>query len=156
MIKTRLKDVGIKITELADYLQISRPTMYKFIDTYDVGDKESLSKGILDLFTYIDKNLYIGRKNVISYIFDNLAKAEVDNSVPNAKVLSIVKDYINKNGDSEKTKFIADCCKKNTFDDVICYLVNVEPILKKKKRTNEEEKFLKPYFIFIKEIKEVK
>lgn len=156
MIKTRLKDVEIKITELADYLQISRPTMYKFIEMYDAGDKSSLSKGIIDLFNYIEKNQYIGRKNVLTYIFDNLAKVEVDESIPNAKDLSIVKEYISKNGDSEKTKFLVNCCRRNTFDELIHYLITVEPILKKKKITNEEEKLLEPYNDFIKTIKEEK
>lgn len=32
MLKERLKEIDLRIAELADYLQISRPTMYKFID----------------------------------------------------------------------------------------------------------------------------
>ena len=36
MLRERLKNMEIKITELADYLQISRPTMYKFIEYYDL------------------------------------------------------------------------------------------------------------------------
>lgn len=156
MIKTRLKDVEIKITELADYLQISRPTMYKFIEMYDAGDKSSLNKGIIDLFDYIEKNEYIGRKNVLNYIFDNLAKVDVDKTDQSGKDLLVVKEYLSKNVGSDKAKFIVNCAKKNIYDEIIGYLNNIEPLLKKKKLTNEEEEILKPYKNLIKSIKEEK
>ena len=36
-IREQLKEKDIKITELADYLGITRPTLYKFIDIFDDG-----------------------------------------------------------------------------------------------------------------------
>ena len=54
MIKERLKDIDLKITELSDYMQISRPTMYKFIEAYDDGNSSIINKHVLKLFKYID------------------------------------------------------------------------------------------------------
>ena len=55
MMKERLKEMELKITELSDYLQISRPTMYKFIEAYDTGDNSIINKNVLKLFKYIDE-----------------------------------------------------------------------------------------------------
>ena len=44
MLKERFKEIDLKITVLADYLQISRPTMYKFIDMYEEGNYENINK----------------------------------------------------------------------------------------------------------------
>ena len=61
----------LKITELSGYLQLSRPTMYKFIEAYDVGDRSVINKHVLKLFKYIDENPLIGKRTVISYILTN-------------------------------------------------------------------------------------
>ena len=55
MIKKRLKDLEIKITELADYLQLSRTTLYKFIDSYDAKNRKEVNSSVLKLFDYIEK-----------------------------------------------------------------------------------------------------
>ena len=73
MIKDRLKDLEIKITELADYLQMSRTTLYKFIEAYDSGNKRDVNSSVLKLFNYIEKNELIGKRNVINYILNNMA-----------------------------------------------------------------------------------
>ena len=54
--KPPLQQNDIKITELAKYLQISRPTMYKYIECYDLGQEELVDKQIAKLFDYISKN----------------------------------------------------------------------------------------------------
>ena len=53
MLEDRLKELDIKKTELANYLDISRPTMYKFIESYDNGEFETINKKVLKLFDYI-------------------------------------------------------------------------------------------------------
>ena len=47
MLKERLKDMDIRITELAEYLQVSRPTMYKFIDYYEEHSFDLINKKVL-------------------------------------------------------------------------------------------------------------
>ena len=56
MIKDSLKKLNIKITELADYLKISRPTMYKFIELYDSNKYEDITKNVKKLFDFIKNN----------------------------------------------------------------------------------------------------
>ena len=72
MIRQRLKDMELKITDLADYLQITRPTLYKFIDMYDSNEFDGINRKVLRLFNYIEKNTLAGKKVVINYILTNL------------------------------------------------------------------------------------
>ena len=63
-----LKNMQLRLTELSEYLDISRPTLYKFVDYYDTGQKSLINKSVLKLFDYISSNKDIDKKDVISYI----------------------------------------------------------------------------------------
>lgn len=145
MLDDRLKDLDIKKTELASYLDISRPTMYKFIESYDNGEFETINKKVLKLFDYISNNALIGKNNVINYILNNIAEVKEMESKEEVDLFKNVRRYILANPDSEKTKFLDLVCKKTNYDLIIHYLVEITPLLKKRKLTAEEEKLLKPY-----------
>ena len=70
MLRQRLKNMDLRITELADYLQVSRPTMYKFIDYYDNGEFDLINRNVLKLFNYISENGLLGKRNVVNYILN--------------------------------------------------------------------------------------
>ena len=145
MIKERLKEIELKITELSDYLQISRPTMYKFIEAYDAGDNSGINKNVLKLFKYIDENPVIGKKTVVSYILTNLVEEKELGDSSENRLYNQIKRYIISNPESVKTQFIELKIKKTDFDDAIQYLLKVYPLLKKRKLSDEEIEFLKPY-----------
>ena len=143
--KERLKEMELKITELSDYLQISRPTMYKFIESYDNGDVSTINKHVLKLFKYIDENPLIGKKTVVSYILNNLVEEkELGNTTEN-RLFNQIKRYILANPESAKSQFIGVIVQKTDFDDVITYLLKVYPLLRKRKLSEEEIEILRPY-----------
>lgn len=145
MIRQRLKELDIKITEIAEYLQISRTTMYKFIEAYDSGDYGEINKRVLALFRYIDDNDLIDKRNVINFVLSKLTDAkELDDDVSD-KRLQEVSHLLTQNPDSEKSRFIMECCTKSSYDTLIHYMLEIEPILKKKRHTEAEKKLLKPY-----------
>ena len=145
MIRKRLKDLDIKITELAGYLQISRPTMYKFIESYDEGKKKEVNANIRKLFDYIEDNPLIGKKHVINYVLTKMSSIqEADTSEVNEIVHSI-KEYISNNSTSEKTQFIKTLASNSRFDIAVHYLMEIKPLLNKKKLTDEEKEKLEPY-----------
>lgn len=75
----KLDLLNIKISELAQYLNISRPTLYKFIELYE-SNKNLLRKKYLELFDYINNNLYLTKIDVIKYIIERFNKPkELDN-----------------------------------------------------------------------------
>ena len=145
MIKERLKDIELKITELSDYLQISRPTMYKFIEAYDAGDNSGINKNVLKLFKYIDENPVIGKKTVVSYILTNLVEEKELGDSSENRLYNQIKRYIISNPESAKTQFIELAIQKTDYDDAIKYLLKIYPLLKKRKLSDEEIAFLKPY-----------
>lgn len=145
MIKDSLKKLNIKITELADYLKISRPTMYKFIELYDSSKYEDITKNVKKLFDFIDNNTLIEKRNAINYILNNLnvTKDLIDDKV-SRKIENITK-YIINNPNSEKTFFIDMLIKVDFFDIVVHYLCEILPLLKNNNNNQEISKFLLPY-----------
>lgn len=145
MIHERLQELEIKITELANYLQISRPTMYKFIEAYDKGEKDAINRNVLRLFDYISQNELVDKRNVITYILTKLTDQKLAGTPDQQELVREIKNYVSKNPDSEKTAFIRMCVRKSNFDVVIHYLMEIGPLLSKKKLTTEEKKLLEPY-----------
>ena len=156
MLRDRLKDIGLKITELADYLQVSRPTLYKFIDCYDNKEFDDINKNILKLFNYINEHELAGKKNVVNYILNNLVQVKESGTSDENKVIRKVKKLIIDNPDSNKSKLIQILSEKDCFDDIVAYLVEVAPLVKRKKLTEGQEKLLVPLNNFKNEIKEEK
>lgn len=68
--KNKLNNLNIKITELAGYLKISRPTLYKYIEDYEKGDFDQIDKKIYSIFQYIDNNELIQKEGVILFILN--------------------------------------------------------------------------------------
>lgn len=145
MIKDSLKKLNIKITELADYLKISRPTMYKFIELYDSSKYEDITKNVKKLFDFIDNNTLIEKRNVINYILNNLnVTKDLTNDKVSRKIENITK-YIINNPNSEKTFFIDMLIKVDFFDIVVHYLCEILPLLKNDNNNQEISKLLLPY-----------
>lgn len=144
-IKNRLKELDIKITELANYLQISRPTMYKFIDLYDSGNKKDVNPSVVKLFDYISKSELIGKRNVINYILSKMSTVQNMDTDETNELLLKIKEYVVENPNSEKTQFIIKSIEQSQFDIIIHYLMDIVPLLKKKKLTQQEENKLQPY-----------
>lgn len=140
----------MKITELADYLQVSRPTMYKFIDAYDNNRKDEVSKPALRVFDYIESDDMIGKRNVISFILNNLAEIDETDSGEVNEVVNAVKLYVSSNQKSEKTQFIRKSISSTEFDIIIHYLMDIESLFGKNNLTEEETKKLMPYKEIIK------
>lgn len=145
MIKDKLKELDIKITELAKYLQISRPTMYKYIECYDLGQEELVDKQIAKLFDYISKNDLIDKVNVINFILTSINGN--NNVVTNKsnKFIKSVDSLYQKDPNSKKIKFIKKIITTDKFNVVIDYLLSIEPLISKKKRSPMDSKMLKPY-----------
>ena len=145
MVRDSLKRLNIKITELADYLKISRPTMYKFIELYDSNRAKEINKNVKKLFEFIDENKLIEKRNVVNYILNNLniTKDIEDNKV--SKKIEDISKYIINNPNSEKTFFIDMLTKVDFFDVIVHYLCEILPLLKNNENNKEKITKLLPY-----------
>lgn len=151
MLRERLKEMELRITELADYLQVSRPTMYKFIDCYDLGKFGAINKDVLRLFNYITENELAGKKSVINYILSELNAIQITDT--DNETVKAVKNYLLANPESKKSMFIAECFLNEEFNDVICYLASISRLLKKQRLTAADKVKMQPYYNLKKEIK---
>ena len=143
MIHERLQSLDIKITELAKYLHVSRPTMYKYIDAYDRGDFNLIQDDVLKLFDYIMNNDLIDKRNVISFL---LTPSNIHNNTDeNNFVCQEIMNYVSTHGETEKAKFIYLCIKESFFDLAIHYLMEISPLLSKDELTQKEIELLLPY-----------
>lgn len=132
-LRERLKNMELRITELADYLQVSRPTMYKFIDYYENAEFELINKKVLKLFNYIKENELVGKKNVINYILTNLTEIKELGDSGELEVIKKIKKFIISNPESKKSQFYVLSASTEIYDDVIVYLVRIHSLLKKEK-----------------------
>lgn len=148
MIKNRLKDIDLRITEIAEYLHLSRPTVYKFIDCYDKKQFKMIDDRALKLFNFIEENEFVGKRGAISYILNNLTDATASDGT----VDGVIK-YLRENPASKKSRFITECTENDTFDSIIYYLADITPLLNKNDLTDSEKELIQPYNELINNIK---
>ena len=140
MIKERLKQMDLRITELADYLHVSRPTMYKLIESYDKKQFKALNNETLQLFNFIKENELVGKRGVITYILNNFSDDTTSDDIEGQVI-----NYLKSNPDSKKSRFIKECVTNETFDKVIYYLADLIPLLNANETDERENSFLAPY-----------
>ena len=144
--RERLKELDIRITELADYLHLSRPTLYKFIDMYEQGTTRGIDRGVLDLFKYIEDSPYIGKKNVVSYIINNLSP---DVAIDESSLEKAVKTFEkSKSYSREKADFIQVLINSQIFDELIPYFNRCNKLLSSDDLSEEDIDYLGNFLIF--------
>jgi len=153
MLRERIKQMDLKVTELSDYLQVSRPTMYKFIEYYDEQNFDLINRKVLKLFNYISENEFIGKKTVISYILNNLVELKPMGEKNDVAVINKLRKNIVENPESKKSKFLEMCVTTTFFDELINYLPDIAEISKKRKRLDDEQRLLDSYRDFVEKIK---
>ena len=153
MLRERMREMDLRVTELSDYLQVSRPTMYKFIEYYDEQKFELINKKVLKLFNYISENEFIGKKTVISYILNHLAEIKPLGDKSEISVITKLKKHFVENPESKKSKFLEICVTTTYFDDIIAFLTDVSDASRKRKRNAEEKDVLDIYESFKNDIK---
>lgn len=156
MLRERLKNMDLRITELADYLQISRPTMYKFIECYENSEFDAINSKVLKFFNYIKENELAGKKTVIRYILEKLVDVKELEDKSETDVIKKIRKFIISNPESKKSKFFEVCANKDVFDDIIYYLMDIESLLEKRKLTDEESVLLLPYLELKEKLKDIR
>lgn len=145
MIRERFKSMELKITDLSDYLHMSRTTIYNFMDAYDKGEKSIISQKVLKIFDYVTNNPSAGKKNVISFILSDITgdMERIDSATNTA--FSPVMKYLAEYPESPKAEFIQLAVSTPDFDSILEYLLKVYPLLRNRRLTDAEIEFIKPY-----------
>ncbi|BCR36670.1 hypothetical protein [Mariniplasma anaerobium] len=68
--RDKLKLLGLRLTELSDYLGFSRPTLYKYLEDYENKKYKAIDYKVKTVFDFIMKKKTLSKIEVINYIID--------------------------------------------------------------------------------------
>lgn len=122
--KEKLRALGIKTTELSSYMKISRPSLYKYVDSYEAGDLKSIPDPVLRTFRYIDKYKTLTKEQVISFVI--LEFSDEDGSDSKEKIRSYL---LSKGPKDRKIELMYNLVSTDVLDGLVDYLNNVVRIL---------------------------
>ena len=138
-LRDRLRELGIKIVDLANMLDISRPTLYKHIESYETNALENLDSSYIALFNYITQNEFINAKNVFIYITQNILRLKERDFQG-----SMAMGRVAITGNAQKDAFITLLLESNRFDDLLGYFISCYELLQKDTLSDESRAFLQP------------
>ncbi|MDY5950346.1 MAG: hypothetical protein SPJ16_04040 [Helicobacter sp.] len=138
-LRDRLRELGIKIVDLANMLDISRPTLYKHIESYETNALENLDSSYIALFNYITQNEFINAKNVFIYITQNILRLKERDFQG-----SMAMGRVAITGNAQKDAFITLLLESNRFDDLLGYFISCYELLEKDTLSDESRAFLQP------------
>lgn len=144
LLREKIRDLGLRISDLAEYLKISRPTLYKYIDMYEEGNRSTIDTKILNLFDYIQNSKNIGSNNVIYYIMNNIVENSNTNNTEEDKRMKI--KSLLKTENKTKEDFIYMLTEDNFFDPILDYLMKCKKLSTDpdKKLSEEDYEFISP------------
>lgn len=67
ILRAKLKNSQVRLFELANYLNISRPTLYRYLQLYEDENYDQVEKKSLDLLTFIHNSRLINRPIIMDY-----------------------------------------------------------------------------------------
>lgn len=122
--KERLRDLGIRTTELSEYMRLSRPSVYKYIDLYENQRYKGIPEKVLRTFRYIDKYKTLSKEQVVSFIIYEFSEFE------NSDKKEAIRNYLmNKGSNDSKVDLMYRLITTNSLDDIVQYLSNAARIL---------------------------
>ncbi len=143
LLREKIRDLDLRISDLSEYLKISRPTLYKYIDMYEEGDRSTIDTKILNLFDYIQNSKNIGNSNVIYYIMNNIIEnSNTNNSGEEDKRMKI--KSLLKTENKSKEDFIYMLTEDNFFDPILDYLMKCKKLSSDNNLSDEDYEFISP------------
>ena len=121
--KARMRELNIKMTELSEYIKVSRPTLYKYIESYESGDLESIPDRVVSLFRMMDRP-EVTKEQVIASIISSFREDE------GKEIGEAVRRYISDPSSSlSKIEFLEKVASTDCLDSIIPYLNDCIDIL---------------------------
>ena len=122
MMKARMRELNIKMTELSEYIKVSRPTLYKYIESYESGDIESIPDKVVALFRLMERP-EVSKEQVITFIISSFSDGADDKG-------EVAKRYLSDPMSSpSKVEFLEKVATTDCLDSIIPYLNDCIDIL---------------------------
>ena len=124
--KDRMRELNIKMTELSEYIDVSRPTLYKYIDSYENGDLSSIPDRVVSLFRTMETP-GITKEQVVSFTITTFSKNDVTDDK------EVIRRYlIDPSASPEKVELMQKLATTDCLDDLVPYLNGCVDILSKR------------------------
>lgn len=137
-LRDKMKAVDFKLVDLAEFLDISRPTAYKFIELYEEGQRDKLDDKILRLFKFIDSSKSLSKMAIINFIV-GMNPSKQGSSKRRELIANLLKQE-----SKIKIDFIDLVAQSELYDPILEYLLECAKIASKPKPTQKEIKHLAP------------
>lgn len=118
LLRERLKEIDLRLVDLAELLKISRPTAYKFIELYEIGQRDKFDSKILRFFDYVCQN-DINKMDAISFILNNISIPENQSNEDKKQQIT----NLLKKDNEVKVNFIEKLTQVDIFDPILGYLL---------------------------------
>lgn len=127
--RTKLKSLEIRLTELSTYLGFSRPTLYKFLDDYEKKDFKNIDFKVKVIFDFIMQKSTSSKIEVINKIIELNRQNESHGSTD---------DFIEKlRSDSDTLQLINTAIEQNGVDSIVSVFQKTLKKLIKEKTNND-------------------
>jgi len=131
MMKDRMRELNIKMTELSDYMKVSRPTLYKYIDSYENGNLSGIPERVTGLFRLIDSPGST-KEQAVSFAISAFSNEGDD-------AYDRIRRYLSDPSSSpSKVELIDRLISTSCLDDLIPYLNGCMDILSKDVMTDDD------------------
>ena len=124
MMKEKLRDLGIKTTELSEFMKISRPSLYKYIELYESKEYKQIPEKVFRVFKYVDKYKNLTKEQIIAYTIGEFSDTETSDKK------EAVRNYLlNKGMNDSKIDLMYVLATTDSLDAVVQYLASAGKIL---------------------------
>lgn len=122
--KEKLRDLGIKTTELSGFMKISRPSLYKYIELYESKEYKQIPEKVFRVFKYVDKYKNLTKEQIIVYTIGEFSDTETSDKK------EAVRNYLlNKGMNDPKIDLMYVLATTDSLDAVVQYLASAGKIL---------------------------
>ena len=73
--KARMRELNIKMTELSEYIKVSRPTLYKYIESYENGELDTIPDRVVSLFRLMDRP-EVTKEQVVTFTITTFSESD--------------------------------------------------------------------------------
>lgn len=122
--KERLRELGIKTTELSEYMRISRPSLYKYIELYEAGDTSAVPEKVLRTFRYVDRYRSLTKEQAVVFVICEFS------DINNSDKKEAIRRYLLMHGPGDaKIGLMYALVSTSSLDGLVPYLADSAEIL---------------------------
>lgn len=125
-LRDKIKATQMRLVELASYLNVSRPTLYRYLELYENKEYNEIDKKCFDLFSFIDNAKSLKRPLLMDYLINKVLPVE-STGISDVEILSNVRKLSLSHNDLDikKMNAIEILASSSKFDEILDFLLAI-------------------------------